>query len=173
MIPRENPHQIVLERIWMFYLCWDAEWCQVSPSPLQNMAKKNLPKCQAAILREYVLSLRVALPGVANSRWSGGEGMSTETINFCKKACTKCTVVLTHLAFNSQTKQALFCRWSRALLEAQSFQSLLSPTSQKCLHTRHKLNLPHSKLNSVPRLSWDHVFHILFFFQSVSIKCSF
>lgn len=87
--------------------------CRMMPSsslPPAKHAQKNPPKRQAAILCGYLLSLRVVLPGVANSRWSGGAGMSPETINFCKKACTKCTVVLTHLAFNSQTKQALFYR---------------------------------------------------------------
>lgn len=48
MTPRENPHQIVLQRIWMLYLCWDAERRQVSPSPpLQNTPKKSTqtPSC--------------------------------------------------------------------------------------------------------------------------------
>lgn len=109
VIPRENPHQIVLQRIWMLYLCWDATWCQVSPSPCKTWPK-NPPKHQAAILHGYVLWVHVAVPRVVNSRWSGGEGVSTETVNFCKKACTKCTVVLTHLVFNLHTKQALFYR---------------------------------------------------------------
>lgn len=82
--------------------------CRMTPSfslpPSAKYAQKNPPKHQAAILCGSVLSVRVALPRVANSRWSGGEGMSTEIVKFFKKACTKCTVALTYLAVNLQTK---------------------------------------------------------------------
>lgn len=57
----------------------------------------------------------------SNSRWSGGQGLSTETVNFYRQACTKWTVLLTHLAFNLQTKKkkkrALFCRWVEFFME--------------------------------------------------------
>lgn len=82
MIPRENPPLAVLQRIWMLYLCWDAEWCQVSPSP-HKTCPKNPPKHQAAILCGSVLSVHVTFPRAANSRWSGEEGMSTDI--FCNK----------------------------------------------------------------------------------------
>lgn len=41
----------------------------------------------------------------SNSRWSGGQGLSTETVNSYRQACTKWTVLLTHLAFNLQTEK--------------------------------------------------------------------